>query len=132
MPQSISIYVSQKMRRIGFIASAMVVFLHSYSKALSSARDGSVAWWIQDLVSQGICRVAVPYFFVVFGFWLVKGLPLKGRSLVSWWRCSVGSRTKTLLIPYFVWSFVSMVGLYLLTRFATTQICSFEFLSLHR
>ena len=63
---------SLKLSRLSFVATIMVVFLHSYDNALATSRDGSFAWWLQEFVSQGICRVAVPYFFAVFGFMLFK------------------------------------------------------------
>ncbi len=106
----------------------MVVFLHSYSKALSQSMSGSTTWWVQDLVSQGISRAAVPFFFAVFGFFLFGNYDEVG--VFKWWQRQVSRRLRSLVIPYFVWSLIGLLSTFALTRFATTQIFSFNWTSL--
>ena len=52
--------IGQRMVRMSFICAVLVVFLHSYFLDLSASNDGSLAWWTQDVFSQGFCRAAVP------------------------------------------------------------------------
>ena len=95
---------SNRMRRQSFLAAVLVVFLHSYSNAVANANDGSFAWWLQELVSQGFTRIAVPWFFLAFGFWLFMRFPERSNSIPEWWKGLVRKKLKSLAMPYFIWS----------------------------
>ena len=92
---------SVRMRRLSLLATLMVVFLHSYWMDVSEAKDGSLAWWVQDIVSQGFCRSAVPYFFMVFAFWLFSDFwQINGcGSMFAWWSRKVATRLRTVALP---------------------------------
>ena len=60
---------------------------------------GSVAWWFEHITHLGICLIAVPFFFVVSGFFIAGHLDENG-----WWQREVGKRVGSLVIPYFVWN----------------------------
>ena len=117
-------YTSRKIARLSIICAILVVFLHSYSKGLSASMSGSLAWWMQDLVSQGISRAAVPFFFMVSGFLLFKDFPEEG--ITAWWLRKLRKRLKTLCVPYFIWSLLGLLSTYVITRFASTQIYSYD------
>ena len=121
----ISEYTSRKIARLSIVCACLVVFLHSYSKMLSQSMSGSVAWWAQDLVSQGISRAAVPFFFVVFGFFLFRDYEPRNSQWL-WWKRQVSKRMRSLCVPYFVWSLIGLLSTFALTRFATTQIYSYD------
>ena len=120
----ISEYTSRKIARLSIVCAILVVYLHSYSKGLSASMSGSFAWWVQDLVSQGISRAAVPFFFVVSGFLLFKDFPKEG--IVAWWLRKLRKRLKTLCVPYFAWSLFGLLSTFVMTRFASTQIYSYD------
>lgn len=120
----ISEYTSRKIARLSIVCAILVVYLHSYSKGLSASMSGSLVWWVQDLVSQGVSRAAVPFFFVVSGFLLFKDFPEEG--IVAWWLGKLRKRLKTLCVPYFTWSLLGLLSTYLMTRFASTQIYSYD------
>lgn len=119
----ISEYTSRKIARLSFVCAILVVYLHSYSKGLSASMSGSFVWWVQDLVSQGISRAAVPFFFVVSGFLLFKDFPEGGGA---WWLGKLRKRLRTLCVPYFAWSLLGLLSTFVLTRFASTQIYSYD------
>ena len=122
----ISEYTSRKIARLSIVCAILVVYLHSYSKELSVSMSGSLTWWLQDFVSQGISRVAVPFFFVVSGFLLFKDFPEDGMSVRYWWLGKLRKRLKTLCVPYFAWSLLGLCSTYIMTRFANTQIYSYD------
>jgi len=127
----ISCHMSAKIRRLSFIATTMVVFLHSYNKSLAASKDGSFTWWLQDLVSQGVTRVAVPYFFVVFGILLFKDWnDPAGVSRTRWWWGKIKGRSRSLVLPYLLWSMIGMIMIFALTRFAPNSPLRFNWSNL--
>ena len=122
----ISEYTSRKIARLSIVCAILVVYLHSYSKELSASMSGALTWWVQDFVSQGISRVAVPFFFVVSGLLLFKDFPEEGMSVRYWWLGKLRKRLKTLCVPYFAWSLLGLCSTYIMTRFASTQIYSYD------
>ena len=61
-------------------------------------------WFINEFVVQGIARIAVPFFFVVSGFFLAAHFDEHG-----WWVRETKKRIRSLVIPFFVWSLLSFV-----------------------
>jgi len=66
-------FLSYKIRAISFWAILLVVFLHAYN--LDTKQQGiiltfpkSYNWFIQNLISNGLTRVAVPLFFIISGY----------------------------------------------------------------
>lgn len=99
-------YLSDKLKAISFILIGMVVFLHSYNLEINfSLGTGFIGQglnsFIQNVISQGITRIAVPLFFVISGFLFF--LSIKNGSMpefISKYR----KRIKSLLLPYLFWS----------------------------
>lgn len=56
------------------------------------------------MTSQGVCRVAVPFFFCVSGFFLARHANENG-----WWGREVRKRIHSLLIPYFGWTLIMVL-----------------------
>ena len=92
---------SERIATLSFIAACMIVVIH----ATPAPESGSVLWWItRFLGGDGICRIAVPYFFVVSGFLLVGRI-----NDVNWYRSSVRKRIHSLLIPYLIWLLIGLM-----------------------
>lgn len=106
MKIGISKVSSEKLRMLAFVLALLVVAIHCTSlKGLSD-----MPTWIHGLQvigSDTISRLAVPFFFVVSGFFLVKGLERNG--LRRWWGRALVKRSGTLLIPYLAWNLVYFV-----------------------
>ena len=73
----------------------LVVLLHIFPKV----KAWSFTWCVDRFISDGLGRAAVPYFFVVSGFLLVRHVNEEG-----WWKKAVCSRVRTLLVPHLVWN----------------------------
>lgn len=118
--KEIDAVLSRKLSRLSCVAVILVVFLHSYNKNLHIG----FTFWLQDFVSQGLTRVAVPYFFCVSGFLLFRGYP--GTEVSSWWCRQVRKRLSSLVIPYFFWGLFSLVYSFLIINLATVKLYAFH------
>lgn len=65
----------------------------------------SVGWLIYYGLKDGIARIAVPYYFIVSGFFLAQHF-----DEPNWWGCEVRKRVKTLVVPYVVWSLLWLIA----------------------
>lgn len=96
--QKIDSALSNRLAKMSFICSLMVVALHGYC-----GPD-----WVHRLT--GICDVAVPFFFLCSGFLFA------GRMEERWWYWrQLRSRARSLLVPYVFWNVarwgvVAMIG----------------------
>ncbi|MGV3588284.1 MAG: acyltransferase family protein [Adhaeribacter sp.] len=98
-------YLSEKIKVVQFFAMILVVFLHSYNvivnfKTETLHTENGVNLFIQNFITNGIARVAVPLFFLLSGylFFLKPDFSLQG-ILTKYRR-----RFKSLVIPYLFWS----------------------------
>lgn len=67
----------------------------------TSFNQGSIVFWIQELISDGIARCAVPLFMLFSSYLLFfKQISFK-QTLIK--------QTKTLLIPYFLWCLINFL-----------------------
>ena len=109
---------SERIKAIGFVCALMVVAIHC-AAIPKGWWDGSVdiPKWIVALQALGtdtLARLAVPWFFVISGFFLVKGIRDVGENdgccrlcgLFGWWRSSVAKRMLTLGVPYLLWNLI--------------------------
>lgn len=94
---------------VGFLCSLLVVPIHcsGLARVWLAGADGGVLPWaaaLQFVGSETVARCAVPWFFAVSGFFLVKHI---GEApLLAWWRTTVGRRLLTLGVPYLCWNLV--------------------------
>lgn len=100
------------------MCALMVVAIHcgSIPKGWWDGSCDMPAWIVglQTFGTDTLSRLAVPWFFVVSGFFLVKGLDLSGAIGISgktdcvlvWWKHSVLKRILTLGVPYLLWNLI--------------------------
>ncbi len=112
-PYPITPALSNKLANMALICSFLVVFIHTGTKCT----NGDTTWWIFHLIKDGICRIAVPFFFVAAGFFLA------GHTHEShWWRHECTKRIRTLLTPYLLWCL--LFGIYSATLTLAANIYS--------
>jgi len=90
--------LSRKIANLGFLAALLVVFIHLTHVPQDVGSTGWAAWCF---VRHTLAGTAVPFFFVVSGFFLARHTGEKG-----WWRTAVTRRTRTLLVPFLIWCLV--------------------------
>lgn len=88
--------LSDKMRVVGFLCTVMVVFRHALNlQAFGIDSMGrSYASFVENGISK-VTEIAVPYFFVVSGFFFQKNILWKRRVLGD-----VEEKIRTLFIPF--------------------------------
>ena len=110
MNKKINIILSYKIRFLSFLLMVFVVFLHSYNLGYSEFQPGNNAILnlnhiIQNYISQGITRIAVPLFFLISGIFYFLKFDLTSKIFLK----KIKKRTKTLLIPYLLWSIIGFI-----------------------
>ena len=91
---------SQKIKNMSLLCAAYVVSIHI---GLPGSLDSS-SWFVHQVIVDGIARIAVPFFFVVSGFFLAAHI---GES--KWWKREISKRIPSLVIPFFIWSLLSVL-----------------------
>lgn len=105
--ESISPYLSRKLKLISLFTMLCVVFIHAYNyldtfltpstMLQEGAKAGPI---IQFLISNGLTRFATPMFFAISGYlFFVAFKKLTFRGYLQ----KLGKRARTLLLPYAIW-----------------------------
>lgn len=96
----VSAETSQKIKNMSIVCALLVVMIH-VSWASESV---CFTWFINELVKEGIARIAVPFFFVVSGYFLAAHFDEEG-----WWSRETRKRIHSLVIPFFVWNILAYI-----------------------
>ncbi|MBS1635741.1 MAG: acyltransferase [Bacteroidetes bacterium] len=110
-------YLSRKISLLSLLAAVMVVYVHAYNlydakTQVVSYRNESV-FFLEQLVSQGLCRVAVPLFFVLSGYLFFQNF----SGGISAFYSKIRKRTRTILIPYLLWSLLGFIAMWILNTY---------------
>lgn len=95
MMRGISQEVSNKIANMGFVCALLVVYIHVEGHP---ENIGSIPWMIWYFMRYVFASIAVPFFFVVSGYFIGK----KSQD-EDWWRGAMLKRLKTLFIPFVIW-----------------------------
>lgn len=97
---SVDSQFSVKVTNMSFVCALMVIVTHAWC----SPEKGGVCWWVNMLTADGICRIAVPFFFLVSGYFL-------GRKVnePNWYRNAIRRRAVTIAVPYVFWNAIAFV-----------------------
>lgn len=101
--------LSDKLRVLSSFSIIMVVYIHSY---YLEGETYELNKFIQNLIGQGICRVAVPLFFTISGYLFFININDGLTSVLI----KIRKRAMTLLIPYIICN-VWFVLVYMLLHF---------------
>ncbi|MBR0500105.1 MAG: acyltransferase [Bacteroidales bacterium] len=91
-----------------FPMAALVVLLHTAALGVGSTHP--VYSTLCIVLGRGICRVAVPCFFLISGFLFFSQLEDKWNTDV--WIGKIKKRIKTLLIPYLLWNIIAALAIW--------------------
>ena len=114
MAVNISERTSRKIARLGVVCAMLVVFIHSYLAHAPDEPFNPVASFVQEMLSQGIARVAVPFFFVVSGFFLYRDY----EFTFAWYKRKLASRFWSLGVPYIIWALIGLAFAAVTSMFA--------------
>lgn len=105
---NISNDISNRITVLRFPLIIGVVYVHAYSVRDVEAVNGEVghiALFVQNLISQSLVRMAVPLLFILAGFLLFQRYELSVNSV----KAKLGSRIKSLLIPFLFWNIACLL-----------------------
>lgn len=89
-----------------FVMACMVVLLHASGKGILGHDSFS---YIRIVFAHGICRVAVPVFFVISGYLFFTKLQIWDTPT---WIEKVKRKIHSLLIPYIVWNTIALFAFF--------------------
>jgi len=115
-------YLSQKIRTTSFLLMVMVVFIHSYNIDIKQGGqilhfEKNYNWFIQNFISNGLTRIAVPLFFLISGYLLV----LDKKTSFSDFLIKIKKRARTLLVPYLIWALSGLLLYFVLQSIPQSQ-----------
>lgn len=117
---NISHELSLKIRTLSFISIVFVVFIHAGTTAVAPTQPPvSISLWVQYLqlfISEGIARVAVPFFFLTSGFLFFLNI----HSTERIFRYKFPKSMFTLIIPYLLWSLWGILFFYIFQSIPAT------------
>jgi peptidoglycan/LPS O-acetylase OafA/YrhL len=87
---------------MSLMCAILVVCIHT--TWIFGGEDG-LGRFVREVIGFGAAQIAVPFFFIVSGFFLAQHFDEEG-----WWMREVKKRISSLVIPFFVWSFIAFVG----------------------
>lgn len=93
MGLEVSESVSNKFRNMSIVCALFVVIIHCRPRF----EQGCISWYVKELLENGVCEIAVPFFFLASGFFIAQRIE-DGRYGVE-----IGKRVRTLLLPYIFW-----------------------------
>ena len=99
---------SKTIDALRFPMAVAVVMLH-YGKTVVLDATGPLRV-LCILFQEGICRLAVPCFFLLSGFLFFNGL--RTWSWPEWGR-KLKNRVRTLLVPYLLWNVIALIALWI-------------------
>lgn len=99
---------SDVITRLRFPLACLIVLLHAQiiePEFRPIVADSGFAYALKILLSEGICRIAVPSFFLISGYLFFINLEKWDKSI---WIGKMKRRVHTLLIPYILWNLVGI------------------------
>lgn len=96
-PRQVTKEVSSKIVNMSLWGALLVISIHCGF----STSEGGVCWLVHQVFSGGYSRIAVPFFFLVSGYFLAAHISDKG-----WWKMETLKRVRTILAPFFIWAFL--------------------------
>lgn len=97
----VSAETSRKIENMSFLCAILVVTIH----VGWSDQIGSFGWWMKQLVKGGVAQIAVPFFFVVSGYFLSAHFEEMG-----WWPRETRKRFWSLVVPFLLWIVIHLVS----------------------
>ena len=85
---------SVKARNMSAVAALAVIVIHAGNGGMGSF----AAKALHQFLGWGLCTFAVPWFFFASGYFFAGHLDEK-----DWWKLSLKTRLKTLVLPYIIW-----------------------------
>ena len=123
-------YLSYKLRNLSALLILMVIYIHMY---YSEGESMYTLTTIEGIIGGGICRVAVPLFYIISGYLFFLSVPDGMKSIGQ----KLKKRCRTLLVPYilaniFTFVFYLILNILALEIKAVDNVMNFKVLNMIR
>lgn len=110
-------YFSRKVTIVSFVMAVFVIYIHADNLKYYgiTANDHTVANIIVNLFGEVIGGIAVPFFFMISGYWLFR-FDVTDSSAVLVLFKKIKKKVKTLVVPYLLWNTFGMLFYMVITR----------------
>lgn len=112
MMNNISVQTSQKFRFVSTLSMIAVVFIHAkfiMSRWETCMDTGAIMGRVSDImqfsISEILCRLAVPLFFLISGFFMAY----HNNGSIQTYISKIKSRVRSLFVPYLIFSLLWLV-----------------------
>ncbi len=109
-------YTSVKISNLSWICSILIVVIHSTTYAFNLPGEETatiygknVSTFVQMFFSEGVCRIAVPLFFIFSGYLFFQNFEFSEKCFLTKFR----KRIFSLLIPFLFWSTATFLFFYI-------------------
>ena len=99
---------SRSIDLLRFPMAALVVLLHTAALGVGSTHP--IYSTLCIMFGRGLCRVAVPCFFMISGYLFFSKLEEKWNTSI--WLEKLKKRVRTLLVPYLLWNVIAAVAIW--------------------
>ena len=107
MVRKLSKVTSDKITILNFISAILVVTIHTYNIDMYSIKCttymNKFIYIFENIISQNIARVAVPFFFLFASFFFFYNI----KNTEQWYIKKLNKRIRTIVIPYIFWNFIA-------------------------
>lgn len=93
--------ISARFANMSILSAIMVVIIHVLKR---DQAFGSLIAYVRLLTGEGICRIAVPFFFMAAGYFVARHVEENG-----YWLREVKKRIVTLVIPFVTWCLICFI-----------------------
>ena len=118
-------FSSERLDIIRFPLIAGVIFIHASGSSINLKNSntgidqiGFISKFIQDFISDGLARIAVPLFFIISGYLFFLGFTWS----LDKYKAKVKSRLSSLVIPFLFWNAVSMLVFFIAQSIPSTSV----------
>lgn len=116
-------YLSDKLKVVSALSMLLVIFIHSFNLSVRLKTgyvvlDRGYNFFIQEFISHGMARTAVPLFFAISAYLFFLNLEGRWSDFVDKYR----KRARSLLLPYLFWSLWSVFFIFLMQQLPPPKI----------
>ena len=121
MPQAVSQRFSRKVTLISFVLAVFVMYIHAKNLVFYGFTDisGTSLYYLNQILSEILGRVGVPFFFLMSGYWLFRfDIRQNAKSIML---RKLKNKLYTLLIPYLIWNTLGFIYYFTITHIPLLQ-----------
>jgi fucose 4-O-acetylase-like acetyltransferase len=116
---------SERLAVLRFPLIVGVVFIHAFGSGDVSStgnigieRTSGCVLFVQNFISQGAARVAVPLFFLLSGYFFFLDFSWSLQCVKE----KIASRTKSLVVPYLFWNIATLIAVASIQKFHWSHV----------